>query len=348
MTRPGARLHRLAARLLNPTTMERLIDPLIADQQHEYAEAIRRGDAWRRRWVRITGCIAFWKVATMVLGRALTEDVTRSDNGSIGRTIRFAGIATTLITALLVWVPLRQVLATLHLGNDSFIRLTVYLVPQALCVAIPIGMVFGLLSGGARTRRSRHLSILLMAGVSLTTLLLLGWLLPEANQAFRETMFALINGFEGRLARGTNELSLGGLRELMRDPFVMPLIASRRAFDFHSRLALAFAPLALGLLALGVSAVRRRAAGVLTVGVLGFAACFVYYELIDSSRALMYRAPFAVSEHVPPIIAAWIPNLACLVAALLLHLRTHGRSAADPSRPDDGPRSEDRPVVPLV
>jgi hypothetical protein len=348
MNRPGTRLRRLATRLLNPTTMQRLIDPLIADQQHEYADAIRRGNAWDRRWVRITGCIAFWKVATIVLGRTLTEEITTSDDGSIGRTVRFAGIATTAITALLVWMPLRQVLATLHLGNDSFVRLTVYLVPQALCVAIPIGMVFGLLSGGARTRGSKHLSILLMAGVSLTTLLLLGWLLPEANQAYRETMFALINGFEGHLSRGMNELTLGGLRELMRDPFVMPLIASRRAFDFHSRLALAFAPLALGLLAVEVSTVRRRVAGVLTVGVLGFAACFAYYLLIDSSRALMYRAPFAVSEHVPPIIAAWIPNLVCLVAALLLHLRTREPSAAGPGRLDDGPRSEDRPVAPLA
>ncbi len=346
MNRPGSRLRRLAARLLSPSTMERLIDPLIADQQHEYAEAIRRGDTWRRRWVRIAGCIAFWKVATMALANALAEQGTTSDNGSIGRTVRFAAVATTLITALLVWLPLRQVLATLHLGDDSFIRLTVYLVPQALGVAIPIGMVFGLLSGGARTRRSTRLSVLLMAGVSLTTLVLVGWLLPEANQAYRETMFALINGFEGHLSRGMNELTLGGLRELMRDPFVMPLIASRRAFDFHARLALAFAPLALGLLALGVSTVRRRAAGVLTVGVLGFAACFAYFVLIDSSRALMYRAPFAVSERLPPIIAAWIPNLACLAAALLLHLRTRGRSAADPSRRDDDRRFEGQPVVP--
>ena len=103
-------------------------------------------------------------------------------------------------------------------------------------------------------------------------------------------MFALINGFEGRLARGTNELTLGDLRELMRDPFVMPLIASRRAFEFHARLALAFAPLALGLLALGVSADRRRAAGVLTVGVLGLADLL---RLLRADRYLagaMYRA----------------------------------------------------------
>jgi len=346
MTRPGAQLRALAARLFDSSTMERLIDPLIADQQHEYADAIRRGDAWRRRWVRITGCIAFWKVATMALGRALAEEGTTSDTGSIGRGVRFAGIATMLITALLVWVPLRQALATLHIGTDSFIRLTVYLLPQALAVAIPIGMVLGLLSDGARTRRSKRLRILLMAGASLTTLFLLGWLLPEANQAYRETMFALINGFEGHLSRGMNELTLGGLRESMRDPFVMPLIASRRAFDFHARLALAFAPLALGLLALEVSTVTRRVANALTVVLLGVGACLAYYQLIDSSRALMYRAPFAVSEHVPPTIAAWFPNLVCLAAALLMHLRTRAPSAADPSRRDDGRRSADRPAVP--
>jgi hypothetical protein len=229
--------------------MVRLIDPLIADQQHEYADAIHRGDPWRRRWARVSGCVAFWKVIAMVMGRTLTEDVVTEDRGAIGRAIRVAGLATTLFT-------------------------------------------------------------------------------------------------EGHLSRGTNELTFVGLRQLTRDPFVMPLIASRRAFDFHSRVALAFAPLALGLFALRVSTVRRRAAGVLIVGALGLATCFGYYVLIDSSRALMYRAPFAVSEHVPPIIAAWIPNLACLVSALLLHLRTRARSGADPSRLDDGRRSEDLQAVP--
>jgi lipopolysaccharide export LptBFGC system permease protein LptF len=348
MTRPGTRLRSIARRFCNRETMERLIDPAIADLQCEHADARRAGARWRAGGVLIAGYLAVLKVVAIGAGRASIRDRSTADGDAIGRTVRFAAIATTSFTALFVSVPLRQALATLHLGTDSLIRLTVYLVPQALAVAVPMGMVFGVLSGGAPTRRSRRTSVLLMFGASLTTLLLVGWLMPEGNQAYRETMFALINGVEphGRLALGTNELTLGGLRQLTRDQFVLPLIASRRSFDFHSRLALAFAPLALGQFALGISSGRRRAAGVLTVGMLGLAGCFAYYLLMYYANAAMYRAPFAVSEHVPPIIAAWLPNLAFWVSALLLHLRTRRRSAADPSRHDGGPRSEDRPAVP--
>jgi hypothetical protein len=43
MTRSGDRLRTIAARVCSAATMERLIDPLIADLQTEYAEALRHG-----------------------------------------------------------------------------------------------------------------------------------------------------------------------------------------------------------------------------------------------------------------------------------------------------------------
>jgi lipopolysaccharide export LptBFGC system permease protein LptF len=323
MSAPGSRLRSFARRVCNPRTMERLIDPLIADQQHEYAEAIRAGDTWRRRRVRLAGCIAFWKVVAMVLGRTLTQEIITADDRAIGRTIRVAGLATMLFTALFTWVPLREAVTTHHLGNDSLIRLMVYLLPQALAVAVPLGIVFGILSGGIRTRRSRGISVLLMFAASLTTLVLAGWLMPEANQAFRETMFALINGFDGQLTRGTNELTLGQL-------------LSTDAYQFHFRLALAAAPTVLGVfsLALATALGRRR---VWITGLVALTIGFGDYVLVYTSRDL-YRPPVAA--------AAWVPNLLFGAAALLLHLRTRGRSAAGPSRLDDGPRSADQPVAP--
>src|SRR4051812_17574040 len=53
MRRPGDRLHALAARLFDPSTMERLIDPVIADLQRERADALSRGQVWRGRWIYI-------------------------------------------------------------------------------------------------------------------------------------------------------------------------------------------------------------------------------------------------------------------------------------------------------
>ena len=72
MTPPGTRLRALAARLCAATTMERLVDPAIADLQAEYEEASRTGRGWRRRWIWMRGHIAFFTMI-VVHGRAAQE-----------------------------------------------------------------------------------------------------------------------------------------------------------------------------------------------------------------------------------------------------------------------------------
>ena len=49
MTGSIARLRALAARILDLRTMERVIDPLLADLHAEYEEANWRGYVWKRR-----------------------------------------------------------------------------------------------------------------------------------------------------------------------------------------------------------------------------------------------------------------------------------------------------------
>ena len=44
------RLRALSARILDRRTMERVIDPLLADLHMEYEEANQRGCVWKRRW----------------------------------------------------------------------------------------------------------------------------------------------------------------------------------------------------------------------------------------------------------------------------------------------------------
>ena len=55
MIRPGDRLRSMASRVCGAAAMERLIDPVIADLQCEHGEAIRRGQVWRSRWIRMAG-----------------------------------------------------------------------------------------------------------------------------------------------------------------------------------------------------------------------------------------------------------------------------------------------------
>jgi predicted permease len=62
MKPPGTRLRALAARLLAPTTMDYLVDPVIADMQAEYEDAARRGLTWRKRWICVRDHLAFFKM----------------------------------------------------------------------------------------------------------------------------------------------------------------------------------------------------------------------------------------------------------------------------------------------
>ena len=168
-----------------------------------------------------------------------------------------------------------------------------------------------------------------MLAASLAALVLTGWLLPAGNQAFRELTFTLLHPDAGArmLSRGMNELTLG---ELM----------SKDTYQFHFRLALACAPLVLGLFSLTIATARRGRYGSFAIVLTAVVTWFAYYVLLYTSRES------AFNDHFPRAAAAWAPNLAFVALTLLLHLRTRGRSAADPSRRDDGPRSEDRPVIP--
>jgi hypothetical protein len=302
MTPPGRRLRTLARRVFNPSTMERLIDPVIADLQCEHAEAIRLGQLWRSRWVQVTGYVALVKVATIAASRMSTRAPgwAAADGGATGRIIGFSGIATIVTVAILVWVPLRRV--PLEFA-ENIGTLIVYLVPQALAVAIPIGLVIGVLCGlrgRVPTLRSKRTIVLLMLAASLAALVLTGWLLPVANQAYRELAFALLHpDAGGRVpARGMNELTLG---ELM----------SNDSYQFHFRLSLAGAPLVLGLFSMTIATARRGRYGSLAIVMTAVAICFGYYFLLFTARES------TLGTHLPAA-AAWTPNLAFVAMALLL------------------------------
>ena len=61
MSLAGDRLRALAVRILDQRTMERVVDPLLADLELEYTEAIRHGRLWMSRWILILGHFAFLK-----------------------------------------------------------------------------------------------------------------------------------------------------------------------------------------------------------------------------------------------------------------------------------------------
>jgi hypothetical protein len=303
MTRPGTRLRSWASHLLDPSTMERLIDPAIADLQHEYEEALRRGLAWRGRWVRITGCIAFAKVLAVAAGGAAgrgLRDGNPAEDRAVGRTTLFSLAATIVLTVVTIWLPLQRAV----LLGRPMIWLAWYWVPQALSVAAPMGVVFGILAGhrgGTSTRRTQWIIAALTLVISLAMFANVAWAIPTSNQAFREMA-------AGRpLVRGTNELALSILRS------VSPA-------QFHVHVAIAFSPLALGLLALSVAAARRGSYSRIVMCAMALAIGVAYYVLLYNANAA------ALSGRLPPL-AGWLANVVFFALALLLFGLPHAADA---------------------
>ncbi len=315
MNRPGARLRSVAARVFDPATLERLIDPAIADLQHEHDAAIRRGLVWRGRWVHTAGCIAVWKVMAASAATASTHAITgwaRADSCAMGRTIGYSLVTIAGVVALLIWWPLSRFAPRVPPANVEW--MVIYLVPQALGVAIPLGLMFGILSGlrgRVATRRVRRSVAALAIVCSIATLVIVASTMPAANQAFRELMAG------HRLTRGINEMTLG---ELARTPAqnirLISATANRLAFEFHFRLALAFAPLALGLFALAVSAVWRGTYRVRGLVIVGSLTSIAYYALLFWARQYGYAA----DQHARSAVA-WVPNLLFFAMALFLFRR---------------------------
>jgi hypothetical protein len=339
MTRPGTRFRAMAQRLCGTTAMDRLVDPAIADLQHEYQAAVRRGLIWRSRWILAAGYAACAKVAAVaMIVRALRAPIM-ADDRAVVRTLVFSLAAVLLLTAVFMWPPL----ALARHGVPALTTLLLSLVPQALAVALPLGLVFGILLGLRNrpvTAPVTRTVALFGLGCTVAAFVLVAWVMPAANQRFRE--LAAPSGMPKPIARGYNELTLDelGSVDIGRLGRTMNVDPHRLEFEFQSRLAIAFAPLALSLLALGVAANRRKERGPVLISLVGLMIAFGYYVLMYESREAW------MSDRAPALIAGWAPNLACVVSALLLRLRRRGRSGGDPSRHDGGPQSADQPAAP--
>jgi hypothetical protein len=317
MTRPGTRLRLLAQRLCDRSTVERLIDPAIADLQHEYEEAIRRGLMWRARGIRLTGYAVLGKVAAVAAARQALAERTSAEHRAVGRTVVFSLGAVIVLTPLLLFPALGRFS---HRDVSTSSLLVVYLIPQALAVAIPLGLVFGILLGlrdQPSTARVNWTILALALLCSSLAFFVVAWLMPAANQAFREMI-------AGRpLLRGLNELTLGELASA--DPARVTRVISagvttrRLAWEFHLRLVLACAPLVLGLFSIAVTTGPRRNYGRVAMSVAALMASLGYVLLFDVRQRVVN------SDWVPPLVAAWLPNLVFLMLALLFSQTRHLR-----------------------
>jgi lipopolysaccharide export LptBFGC system permease protein LptF len=219
-----------------------------------------------------------------------------ADRYALGRTLAFGTVATIAVTIPLLMMPLSQFHEAMDGDRALGLRVILYLVPQALVVGLPIGLACGILMGlrdGRATPRARRPVLAIALVGSMLMFIVLGWVVPEANQAFRE----LLSG--RRVVRGVNELTLAALW------------TRRLGFALHMRLALAAAPAFLAVFAFSVAAAAR---GRWLAMASGLAAVVAYY----SCYAILPAPIPALSLWVPAVLAAWTPNLILALATFVV------------------------------
>jgi hypothetical protein len=303
MTRPGDRLRSIAQRICTPDTLARVVDPLIADLRFEHATARRAGRMWRARCSLLLGYVAFWKTVGMQATSAAVHGVAAwaaDDDRAIGRTIGFSVTAISAMALLLALLPFSQV--ERRITDVSGGKLFVYLLPQAVPLAIAFGLPLGIvtaLRGRPITRRVVWSVLAFAVGCAMLSLIVCGWVLPATNQAFR-----LIVSGRPLVARGANELTLPELtarlawlrqRASLNDTLSF-------AFSYHSRLAASFAPIVMALFALSLWTLTRRT----VVSSLVIAVALIVYI---GYGAVVVIGP-ALKGGWPPLWAfIWFPNM---------------------------------------
>lgn len=280
--------------------MERLIDPVVADLQVEYAQAVRESRPWRSRWTLLTNYLAFAKVILLcgIVGtRQAWHDWNVDDQRAFNRTLVWIAVAT-VVSSVVVGLPsLQSIPDMLSINaNARLDRLVLYLVPSTLTLGVPAGLAIGAALGLSQRQRSRRLlaAIGLVALLSsLASLVNVAWVTPVANQSYRtEVMGDLL------LQKGQNELTLTELRN-----------SAGGTFRYHVRIAVGAAPLTLAVFGVVVATRRwRRAAAIGTAcaGVVGY------------MLALNFGRYFNHHEVMPPRVAAWMPHIVLAWATILI------------------------------
>lgn len=300
MTRPGDGLRWIAARFCDQRTMERLVEPIVADLKAEYDTAAAQGD-WRARWLVWRGYGSFWKALGLHCIMSTFQPSRSDSTDSMRRLVAFSIGALAIMTALLVVPPMLEF--KWDGGPLEKLRLILLLVPQALPLSIPAGICVGVVCAmRGRGTGPRHVAAVLAIAAVATFAVwtMLEWGVPAANQTFREILVARLG--DGRLVNldpGLNELGLSRLSQR----------TDARAIQ-HSRLlwALCFATGPLALFSLGLAGVVRRFSAAIAVSITAIVLYWAFMASIDE----------ALREGTLRGAGAWMGNILFMLAGVLM------------------------------
>jgi len=301
---------------------------VIADMQREHDQATRSGrpsDRWR---VLFSHYVAFWKVLALhvpivwaarsvraLAGRGLTTQPYQ--HAALGRALLAGTLTIVALNALFVAPPLQGLLR----HDAHWAWLVVLLVPQSLPLSLPFSILVGVLYGfRGRTMTNRLRAAILVIGLagSLASLVTITWLIPAANQEFRETIAG------GPVDRGLGEVTPASLREralaMSRDGRLKS--AGDLFLSYHARWAIVGAALTFALFGLGVTALRVGGAGTAWIAAI---ASIVYVTYFFELRLV---PPAHFSNERVALVLAWLPNL-WLILTSLLFLSTRRETRLD-------------------
>jgi lipopolysaccharide export LptBFGC system permease protein LptF len=309
--------------------MARVIDPMLADLQLEYARALEAGAPWRARRVQFAGYVTCVR-AVVLYGSQLAWRALRESSDDELRAVRrvaaLAALSVVLVTTLFAlpfWLRVLQLgEGTVTVANDpgAMAWLLALLLPQALPTAIPVALMLGIsVAIGSRSLSSRVTAAAVAVAFcgSLISFGAMGWGAPLANQEFRTTLVG------SDLPKGSAELTLGELRSrrsrvlaVVRDSGALKARPFLATIDlgYYRRYALPAAPIVLVVFLLA----RRRNADRLLLASQGAVACGIYFALMVAGNVGIRNG------WMYGMAAAWLPNIVFLSsAAALLFRRRH-------------------------
>jgi lipopolysaccharide export LptBFGC system permease protein LptF len=190
--------------------------------------------------------------------------------------------------------------------------MALFLAPQAVVIAVPVGLTVGMVIGAPSRVSSHILPVVLTLAVSasLLTFAIAGWVVPASNQAYR---FAAV---QWSPLRGAAELSLVELHSLMgaSGSAIHALAPLSDKWDvatnYYARFAVSCSPMAFalfGVWAATLSRVPRRLLVVTTA-----CAYIALFLLVDPQQARAFS----------PFIVAWVPTLSIAAIAVLVRSRS--------------------------
>lgn len=288
--------------------MSRIVDPVLADLQSEYEQL---GGATHVRGAWVAGIWYVRLAAALALHLALeTLRPYRRERGTATQTIAWSSATFAAITMLFILPPL----FASRWDAPITAQLTLYLIPQAVPLSLPAGMSVGVLLAmrSKRATASRITMVCAVAGcAAFVALATIEWLVPYANQQFRELVAARVTGRSVRLEPGLNELGFSGL--LRRgDPAAL--------YKVSVLLALSFAAIPIALFALTIARRVRRAISGIGVGVVLAVGYMQVLSVLDA-------APSELTLQI--LLTPWVPNALCLLGAAGLLCRGRERQTRD-------------------